>query len=157
MQTNNEERCYLTRKLIGTDGHRFAVAAGAAVSKQGRPETADCPWCGPCAPGQGPDWEHMCWKCPRSGRPSELYPPSDPLQRRLGWAMTTKPPWYNTAVMEWMAEVRRCIMDIRYNRERKHKLCLKRQTSMPCVAQPDAKRRNLGNTSLFDHGFLVHR
>ena len=64
-----EERCSLTRKLTGTDGHRFAVAAGAAVSpqkfswiyhdnKQERPETAVCPWCGPCAPGQGLDWKH---------------------------------------------------------------------------------------------------
>ena len=75
------------------------------------------------------------------GRPPELYPPCDPLQRRLGWAMTTKPPWYNIAIVEWR------ILDIRYDRETKHTLCLKRQMSMPCVAQPNAKRRNLGNTS----------
>ena len=33
-QTYSEERCAMTRKLVGTDGHRFAVAAGAAVSPQ---------------------------------------------------------------------------------------------------------------------------
>ena len=147
----------MTRKLVGADGHRFAVAAGAAVrpekyshichdSKQGHSETADCPWCGPCAPGQGPDWEHMCWKCTMSGRAPELYPPSDPLQRRLGWAMTTEPPWYNATVMEWMAEVCRRILDIRYVRARKHAVCLKRQMSTPCNVQPEAKRRNLGST-----------
>ena len=81
-----------------------------------------------------------------SGRPPELYPPSDPLQKRLGWAVTTEPPWYNAAVLEWMAEVRRRILDIRYDREGKHTFCLKRQMSMPCDAQPDAKRRNLGDT-----------
>ena len=156
-QTYCEERCAMTRKLVGTDGHKFAVAAGAAVgpqryvltgqdSKQGRTETADCPWCGPCVQGQGPDWEHMCWKCTMSGRPPELYPPSDPLQKRLGWAVTTEPPWYNTAVLEWMAEVRRRILDIRHDREGKHTFCLKRQVSMPCDAQPDAKRRILGDT-----------
>ena len=41
---------------------------------------------------------HNEWKTP------ELYPPSDPLQKRLGWAVTTEPPWYNAAVLEWMAE-----------------------------------------------------
>ena len=33
-QTYCEERCAMTRKLVGTDGHKFAVAAGAAVSPQ---------------------------------------------------------------------------------------------------------------------------
>ena len=81
-----------------------------------------------------------------SGRPPELYPPTDPLQRRLGRAMTTESPWYNAAVLEWMAEVRRRILDIRYDREGKHTFCLKRQMSMPCDAQTRAKRRNLGGT-----------
>ena len=70
--------------------------------------------------------------------------------------MTTKPPWYNTAVVEWMAEVRWRILDNRCDREKEHTPCLKRQTSMPGVPSRMPDEGVLVSPSLFHPGFLVH-
>ena len=91
----------------------------------------------------------MCWTCTMSGRPPELYPPSDPLQKRV----TTEPSWYNAAVLELMAEVRRRILDIRHDREGKHTFCLKRQV-MPSRTPNEGILEIL---PLSDLGFLAHR
>ncbi|CAE8584053.1 unnamed protein product [Polarella glacialis] len=121
----NEQRCTLTRKLVANDSHRFAVVTGASVSPQkfevklsrkdrrnGRePNTILCPW---CKEARGADWEHMVWKCNASWKPPELAPPTDLLQRRLGWASTARAHSYNFAVLDWMAEVRQRILEERY-------------------------------------------
>ena len=51
-----EEWCSLTRKLTGTDGNRSSL--GSTTTTNRSDQTAVCPWCGPCAPGQGLDWKH---------------------------------------------------------------------------------------------------
>ncbi|CAE8632822.1 unnamed protein product [Polarella glacialis] len=121
----NEQRCTLTRKLVANDSHRFAVVTGASVSPQkfevmlshkdrrnGRePNTILCPW---CKEARGADWEHMVSKCNASGKPPELAPPTDLLQRRLGWASIARAHSYNFAVLDWMAEVRQRILEERY-------------------------------------------
>ncbi|CAE8639293.1 unnamed protein product [Polarella glacialis] len=75
------------------------------------PNTILCPW---CKEVRGADWEHMVWKCEASGKPPELAPPTDLLQRRLGWASTARTRAYNFAVLDWMAEVRQRILEERY-------------------------------------------
>ncbi|CAE8597595.1 unnamed protein product [Polarella glacialis] len=75
------------------------------------PNTILCPW---CKEARGADWEHMVWKCNASGKPPELAPPTDLLQRRLGWASTARAHSYNFAVLDWMAEVRERISEERY-------------------------------------------
>ncbi|CAE8640230.1 unnamed protein product [Polarella glacialis] len=75
------------------------------------PNTILCPW---CKEARGADWAHMVWKCNASGKPPEFAPPTDLVQRRLGWASTARAHSYNFAVLDWMAEVRQRILEERY-------------------------------------------
>ncbi|CAE8587798.1 unnamed protein product [Polarella glacialis] len=88
---------------------RQVVMLSRKDRRNGRePNTILCPW---CKEARGADWEHMVWKCNASWKPPELAPPTDLLQRRLGWASTARAHSYNFAVLDWMAEVRQRILE----------------------------------------------
>ena len=87
------------------------IPCRADVIRYGRlsasPADTPCPWC----KQPGADWDHCVWHCPSIGRPTSLVVPSDTLQRRLGWP-ALKDSRYDTAVIDWMADVRSLLVDL---------------------------------------------
>ena len=148
----SEARCTATRKLVGDHPHRFAVVCGAPVSFQRRavmePSRAkekgcskrarmiQCPW---CKGREAPDWDHVCWRCPANGRAPYLAPPTDPLQRRLGWASMARTPAYNRDVLDWMAEIRQRVIEEQPRKARKPQM----PKGEPVPQQEERKRRQL--------------
>ena len=115
-------RCKAARLAAQQDRHQFAVLVGAAVSpakllQMTTHEAGDltCQWChnGP------PTWEHVTWTCAANGRPPGLFPPDDPLQRRLGWPCG-RDARYDSEVLSWMASIRSRLLEARWAPEGPH-------------------------------------
>ena len=58
-------------------------------------------------------YDHQTWLC--SHNPSPMDPPTDPLQRRLGWAATGSSKDYNEKILQHMAATRTKLLATRYD------------------------------------------
>jgi len=117
------KRCKAAFNAALTDRYYWICAIGAFISPallwqrfkdepyadQVKSNSAfTCPWC------QHPlaDSNHVLWQCNRSPKPAHLIPPTDPLQRRLGWPLSqTGSKLYDREVIDWFALTRKALLD----------------------------------------------
>ena len=103
--------------MLGHNVHALAVLAAGPVSdaRYGVMMKSDDHSCRACGHEDG-DWDHAAWSCPANPPPHP--PPTDPLQRRMGWPVGDhrgKATDYDRKTLDHLATTRQTMLDRRYH------------------------------------------